>query len=183
MRYIGYSPDMRNEGFWYDPSSGFWASYGRGRWGRHARRFRRGWLKYILLKLLADLPRHGYDLIRAVREKGWAAGPGSVYPILGALERAGWVEGVEEEGRRTYKVTEKGKRILEEHLDEIAGFFSEKGEENGEAEPGEPLRDALARLVKAVTQIGESSKPETIDRARELLDNVRKEIYTLLAQE
>jgi DNA-binding PadR family transcriptional regulator len=143
---------------------------------------RRGILKYVLLKLLADLPRHGYDLIRAVREYGWAGGPGSVYPILGVLERAGYVESVEEDGRRTYKVTEKGKRLLHEHLEEIAGFFSERDADD-EPEPGEDLRDALMRLTKAVTQLGETSKAETIERVRDLLDRTRKEIYTLLAQE
>ncbi len=53
------------------------------------RRLRRGILKFALLKLLDELPRHGYDLIRAVREKGWGAGAGSVYPVLAALEAAG----------------------------------------------------------------------------------------------
>jgi DNA-binding PadR family transcriptional regulator len=143
---------------------------------------RRGILKYVLLKLLTDLPRHGYDLIRAVREHGWAGGPGSIYPILGVLERAGYVESAEEDGRRTYKVTEKGKRLLQEHLEEIAGFFSEPDADD-EPEPGDDLRDALMRLTKAVTQLGETSKPETIERVRDLLDRTRKEIYTLLAQE
>ncbi len=46
------------------------------------RRFRRGILKFVLLKLLAELPRHGYDLMRAIREKGWGGGAGSIYPLL-----------------------------------------------------------------------------------------------------
>lgn len=174
---------MRDSGFWHDfgsGSPGWWGGYGRHRWRR---RLRRGILKYVLLKLVSDLPRHGYDLIRAVREQGWAGGPGSVYPILGVLERAGFVESVEEDGRRTYKVTEKGKRLLDEHLEEITGIFSDRDDADDGPEPGEELRDALVRLSKAVTQIGETSKPETIERVRDLLDRARKEIYTLLAQE
>ena len=46
------------------------------------RRLKRGILKFALLKLLSETPRHGYDLIREIREKGWAGGAGSVYPLL-----------------------------------------------------------------------------------------------------
>ena len=62
-----------------------------GRGHRHARRFKRGILKFVLLKLLAAEPRHGYDLMREFRRKGWPSGAGSIYPLLAALEEEGLI--------------------------------------------------------------------------------------------
>lgn len=141
----------------------------------------RGVLKFVILKLLSELPRHGYDLMRAAREHGWAAGPGSVYPLLSILESAGYVTSRDDGERRTYEITEKGRELLKERASDVAAFF--KSAMQSEEEPVNQLEDALERLSAAVEQAGESAKPETISRVREMLDRNRKEIYTLLAQE
>lgn len=141
----------------------------------------RGLLKFVLLKLLSELPRHGYDLMRVAREHGWAAGPGSVYPLLSFLESAGFVTSRQDGERRTYQITEKGRKLLEERASDIASFFSAATE--SEEEPVDELEDALERLSTAVEQLASHAKPETISRVREMLDRSRKEIYTLLSQE
>jgi DNA-binding PadR family transcriptional regulator len=173
-----------NMGFWSDPRSDWW---GRREW-RHGRRgmrrLRRGILKFALLKLLDELPRHGYDLMRAVREKGWGGGAGSVYPLLGALEAAGLVTGREEGDRRIYEITEQGRRLLGEHAAELERFLNEDDEEEEAADrPASQLRDSARRLMQSISQLGGASKPETIERVRQILDGARKEIYSLLAQE
>ncbi|MHB8434120.1 MAG: PadR family transcriptional regulator [Candidatus Tyrphobacter sp.] len=156
----------------------FWRSTGyRG----HAKRFRRGALKLVMLKLLSELPRHGYDLIRAFREQGWSAGAGSVYPLLAFLESSGYVTSHQEGDRRTYQVTEKGRTLLEDRAADVASFFEAVSQSR--EEPGDELQDALERLGSAVEQLAGHAKDETIARARDLLDRTRKEIYTLLAQE
>lgn len=148
------------------------------------RRLRRGILKFALLKLLAEAPRHGYDLIRVMRERGWGAGAGSVYPVLAALEGAGLIAGRDEGERRIYELTEKGRKMLEEHAAEIGRFFAEDDDdEEGAGDVRAHMRDSAARLMQAVSQLGYSSKPETIERVRELLDGARKQIYQVLAQE
>jgi DNA-binding PadR family transcriptional regulator len=155
-----------------------------GHHGHHRARLRgplRGVLKFVLLKLVSELPRHGYDLMRVAREHGWAAGPGSVYPLLSLLESAGYVTSRQDGERRTYEVTAKGRTLLEEHAKDVAAFFSAVSRD--EEEPVDELQDALERLGSAVDQLSESAKPETIVRVREMLDRSRKEIYTLLAQE
>ena len=163
---------------------GAWGERGRG-FGRHGgRRLRRGILKVALLKLLAEMPRHGYDLIREVRQKGWAGGAGSVYPILAALEAAGLIAGRDEGQRRTYEITEKGRQVLGEHAAEFERFLADEEDEEEAVDDGAAqLRDSAGRLMQAVAQIGPSSKTETIERIRELLDGVRKEIYKALAEE
>jgi DNA-binding PadR family transcriptional regulator len=174
-------------GFWSDPRSGRWWGHAEGRHRKRVgRRFRKGILKFALLKLLAEVPRHGYDLMREIREKGWGGGAGSVYPILAALEAAGLVVGREEGDRRIYEITEKGRGLLGEHAAELERFLNDEDEDDEEdASPGagDRLRGSAGRLMQSIAQIGRSSKPETIDRVCELLDQVRKEIYQLLAEE
>jgi DNA-binding PadR family transcriptional regulator len=145
---------------------------------------KRGILKFAVLKLLEELPRHGYDLIRAVREKGWGAGAGSVYPLLAALEAAGLIAGREEGDRRIYELTEQGRRLLGEHAADLERLLNEDDEdEEAENDTAEQLRDSVRRLMQAIWQLGPSSKPETIERVNELLKEARKKIYELLAEE
>lgn len=156
---------------------GAWGGFARGL--RHHRRFKRGILKYVVLKLLAEQSRHGYDLIQIFRRRGWGGGPGSIYPLLATLEGEGLIAGRDEGDRRTYEITEKGRRHLEEAAEPVGAFF-----DDDEAQPdeGTDLREAAGRLMQAI-QLGSGSKPETVGRMRDLLDRTRKEIYTLLAQE
>jgi DNA-binding PadR family transcriptional regulator len=167
--------------FWGDPRSDRWGMFGHGH-RRHGRRLKRGILKFALLKLLAEMPRHGYDLMRAFREKGWGAGAGSVYPILSALEAAGLIVGRDEGDRRTYEISDKGRRLLEEHAKDLGRLFEddEGDESSGEADR---LREAAGRLMQSIAQLGPTSKPETIERVCELLNETRKRIYEVLAQE
>jgi DNA-binding PadR family transcriptional regulator len=187
-----------NMGDWGDPrSEGWWRGYWRHeeqrsrheeRRHRHGMgRMRRGILKFALLKLLDELPRHGYDLIRAVREKGWGGGAGSVYPILSALEAAGLIAGREEGERRIYEITEQGRRLLGEHAAELERILNEaearEEEDEAQNDATAQLRDSARRLMQAIAQLGPSSKPETIERVCKLLKEARKEIYELLAEE
>jgi DNA-binding PadR family transcriptional regulator len=173
-----------NIGFWGDPRSDWWGRHERRHLRRGVRRMRRGILKFALLKLLSELPRHGYDLIRAVREKGWAGGAGSVYPLLAALQAAGLITGRDEGDRRIYEITEQGRRLLGEHAAELERLLNEDdGDEEEMNDMGSQLRDSARRLMQALSQLGPSSKPETVERARALLDETRKEIYQLLAEE
>ena len=171
-------------GFWQDPRSVWWSASGRRRGSARGRRLRRGVLKFVLLKLLAEMPRHGYDLIRAFREKGWGGGAGSVYPLLGALEGAGLIAGRDDGERRIYELSESGRRLLDEHAAEVRAIF--EADEQAQTEDGDAprgLHESAARLMVAISQLQGSSTPETIERVRELLDGVRKEIYALLAAE
>ena len=80
---------------WGGFGPGDWGDWGGGGHGRHGRgRARRmfdaGELRLVLLKLIADQPRHGYDLIRAIEEMThgvYAPSPGVIYPTLTLLER------------------------------------------------------------------------------------------------
>ena len=106
----------------------FWAFGGPG--ARHGRRrhqmFESGEMKYVILRLIREKPRHGYEIIKALEERMagcYTPSAGTVYPTLQLLEDQGYVRIVEEEGKKVYHITPEGERFLEEHkstLDDIA---------------------------------------------------------------
>jgi DNA-binding PadR family transcriptional regulator len=101
---------------------------GGGRRGRRARRmFEGGELRLVLLKLIADEPRHGYDLIRAIEELTggeYAPSPGVVYPTLTLLQDMGLIEEAAGEGpRKPFQVTDEGRSHLAERADEVEALF------------------------------------------------------------
>jgi DNA-binding PadR family transcriptional regulator len=89
--------------------------------------FESGELRLVLLKLIADEPRHGYDLIRAIEELTggeYAPSPGVVYPTLTLLQDMGLIEEAPGEGpRKSFQVTGEGRAHLEERSEEVEGLF------------------------------------------------------------
>jgi DNA-binding PadR family transcriptional regulator len=89
------------------------------------RPFQKGDLKYVILGLIADKPRHGYEIIRILEERShgfYAPSPGAVYPTLQYLEEAGYVSSSEHDGKKTYAITEEGRRFLDERKDFAEGI-------------------------------------------------------------
>ena len=120
----------RGRGFSFGPS-GFHFDFGdgRGRGGRGGRRgdrrrmFEGGELRLVLLKLIADEPRHGYELIKAIEdltEGEYAPSPGVVYPTLNMLEDVGFiVERKSKDSKRVYEATGEGRAHLDENEEEV----------------------------------------------------------------
>jgi len=100
---------------------------GRGRGRRSRRMFESGELRLVLLKLIADEPRHGYDLIRAIEELTggeYAPSPGVIYPTLTLLQDMGLIEEAPVEGaRKPFQVTDEGRKHLEERTEEVEALF------------------------------------------------------------
>jgi len=101
---------------------------GPGGWGGHRRRersrmFEGGELRLVLLKLIAEEPRHGYQLIRAVEEMTdghYAPSPGVVYPTLTMLEDMGFIaEMKSKDSKKVFEATAEGRAHLEENAEEV----------------------------------------------------------------
>jgi DNA-binding PadR family transcriptional regulator len=89
---------------------------GRGRHGMRGRIFDHGDLRYLLLHLIAEKPRHGYELIKAIEEKFggmYSPSPGVIYPTLTMLEELGHIRPAEGDGtKKAYAITEEGTAFL-----------------------------------------------------------------------
>ncbi|TMA47946.1 MAG: PadR family transcriptional regulator [Deltaproteobacteria bacterium] len=88
--------------------------------------FEAGEVKYVILRLLKEKPRHGYEIMKALEERmgGWyTPSAGTVYPTLQLLEDMGYVRAEESEGKKVYHITPTGEAFLEEHRDVIDDIF------------------------------------------------------------
>lgn len=120
--------------------------------GRRGRMFDGGELRLVLLKLIADLPRHGYDLIREIETLtggAYAPSPGVVYPTITLLDDMGLIEEHKTEGaKKQFAVTEAGKAHLDERADEVAALFArltKLGEERSRTDSAS-VRRAMGNL-------------------------------------
>ncbi|WP_293967607.1 PadR family transcriptional regulator [Sphingopyxis sp.] len=96
---------------------------GRGERGERRRMFDSGELRLVLLKLIGDEPRHGYDLIRQIEELtggAYAPSPGVIYPTLTLLDDMGQIEAQQSEGaKKLFAITDAGRAELEAHADVV----------------------------------------------------------------
>jgi DNA-binding PadR family transcriptional regulator len=82
--------------------------------------FQKGDLKYILLVLIKNHPRHGYDIIRELEEQSFGfykPSPGVIYPTLQMLEEMGYIEASDQEGKKVYSITGRGLEFLSQKKD------------------------------------------------------------------
>jgi DNA-binding PadR family transcriptional regulator len=119
--------------------------------------FESGELRLVLLKLIADEPRHGYDLIRAIEDLTggeYAPSPGVIYPTLTLLQDMGLIEEAKAKGpRKPFEVTEEGRAHLEEKADEVEALFERLEEfaprESGSSGPA--IGRAVGNLMNALS--------------------------------
>ena len=134
-----------------------WSQWGGGG-GRRGRRgmFKPGELRLVLLKLIADQPRHGYDLIRAIEDLtggAYAPSPGVVYPTLTMLQDMGLIEEASAEGaRKAFAATDEGRAELDAKADEVAALFERLGEmaPDRQRHGAPPIKRAVANLLSAL---------------------------------
>ena len=130
---------------------GPWSGSGPGG-RRRTQMFESGEMKFVILRLLKEKPRHGYEVIKALEEKlggYYTPSAGTVYPTLQLLEDEGYVRVVETDGKKVYHVTPEGERYLEEHrdlLDEIIDRVRETVRDFAGGGIGE-VQSAFARLA------------------------------------
>ena len=89
--------------------------------------FEQGDLKYVILRLLEEKPRHGYEIIKELESRfggSYAPSPGTVYPTLTMLEDLGYARVVPEEGgKKIYEITDEGRKHLAEHSTTVNDIF------------------------------------------------------------
>jgi DNA-binding PadR family transcriptional regulator len=160
-------------------------AFGGPGWGPHRRsgRARRGDVRLALLRLLAEEPRNGYQLIQAIEERSeglWRPSPGSVYPTLSQIEDEGLIRSVDVQGARRFELTDAGREHLESRADEPDPW--EPGPDDGDnplAELG-PLVIGIGKATFQVATVGDRAQR---DQARALLAETRRALYRTLAED
>ncbi|WNM25604.1 PadR family transcriptional regulator [Demequina capsici] len=158
--------------------------HGRGRGGRRGPGGGRprGDVRAAILVLLAEQPRHGYDLIREIQERSggaWTPSPGSIYPTLQSLEDEGLVSIDTVDGRRSASLTDGGRDWVAGHAAEHEGIF----EASAAAESLGALRAELGALKEAAVHVARVPGGDLTPQAIEILAEARKRLYRLLAEQ
>ncbi len=144
--------------------------FGSDKFFKHGHRsgapfFERGGIKFAILDLLKDRPRHGYDIILEMERRSggfYSPSPGAVYPTLEALEDQDLVRHTVEEGKKVYSITEAGIAFLEEHRERVARHRARWAGHWGRWEADQPqaeslrsqaaMRELVGRLTQAIRE-------------------------------
>src|SRR5215469_18360960 len=142
----------------------------------------RGDVRAAILALLREGPRNGYQIMSEIEERSggaWRPSPGAVYPALAQLADEGLIEAEESSGRRAFRLTDEGRRYVEENPEVArAAWESMGGDEPGEV-PG--LFIQAAQLGGSIVQMAHAGTPEQIQATEQLLEQTRSKIYQILA--
>ena len=187
--WIGCTPGSGKGGsnWGFDPDFMGWFGGGRrGRGGpfRGGRMFEQGDLKYVILQLLEEKPRHGYEIIKALEERFggmYSPSAGTVYPTLTLLEDLGYARvNLEEGGKKTYSITDEGRAYLGQNRSAVDDIFDRIGEFGSAF-----LSDAMMDINRAFKDVGRATyrgaprifrDKEAISRIKEALDRAAREI-------
>jgi DNA-binding PadR family transcriptional regulator len=172
----------------FDPNfmAWFWGGPRRGRGGpfRGGRMFEQGDLKYVILQLLDEKPRHGYEIIKELEDRfggTYSPSPGTVYPTLTMLEDLGYARGIQEEaGRKIYEITAEGKAYLAENRNTVDDIFERIAEFGSSFFSG-----AMMEVNQAFKNVGRATyataprhmrDAERLRKIKEALERTAKEI-------
>ena len=170
------------------PFGGDWLAFGeRPEGGRRGRMFDGSELRLVLLRLIADEPRHGYDVIRAIEAMtagAYAPSPGVVYPTLTLLDEMGQIEEQASEGaKKRFAATAAGHAFLAANAEQVEALMARLNQmgEHRERTDGTPIRRAMNNLRMALGQrFGRGAfTDETMHDVAALLDEVAQKIERL----
>lgn len=156
--------------------------------GRGGRMFEQGDLKYVILQLLAEKPRHGYEVIKELEEKfggHYAPSAGTVYPTLSLLEDLGYATVTPEEGgKKVYTITEEGRKYLEQNRTAVDDIFERIAEFGASF-----LSDSMGDINRAMAGVGRAAyasanryfrDKEKVAKVREVLERAAREIDAIV---
>src|SRR5215468_7631974 len=141
----------------------------------------RGDVRAAILALLREGPRNGYQIMSEIEERSggaWRPSPGAVYPALQQLADEGLVEAEESGGRRTFSLTDAGRRHIEENPEMARAAWESMATDNSDEMPG--LFAQAAQLAGSIVQMAHVGTPGQVRAAEALLEQTRHEMYQIL---
>ena len=154
----------------------FWRGRGPGRI------FASADLRFLLLDLIAEKPRHGYELIKAIEEKfggTYSPSPGVIYPMLTLLEETGLATVTTEGTRKQYSITEEGRKELEENRSAVDEILERMAAVDSAARPTErdpQIMRAIHNFRMALSLRAGNLTAEQRSRIVEIIDNAARNI-------
>lgn len=155
---------------------------GKGQFFSGRPRVSRGEVRIAILKLLAEEPMHGYQIIQEISDRTdgvWEPSPGSIYPTLQQLEDEGLVRSEQRDGKNVFDLTDEGRSVVEG--DTTAPPWERMGA-NVEGDLVN-LRDAAFQVGAAVMQVARTGTEAQVEEAKTILDEARKKLYRILAED
>nr|WP_253202267.1 PadR family transcriptional regulator [Subtercola sp. PAMC28395] len=151
----------------------------------------RGDVREAVLTLLAEQPMHGYQIIHEIEERSggsWKPSAGSVYPTLQLLADEGLIEASESNGRKTYTLTDAGRESVASAesstpFDTTGSTGSTGSGSSSESKRFAALPKAGVELAQAAAQVGRTGSPEQVKQAVTVLEEARRRLYSILAQD
>lgn len=128
--------------------------HGHGR-GRGPKMFDAGALRYVVLQLIAEKPRHGYDIIKELEQRagaGYTPSPGAIYPLLAMLADMGHVAVTADGNKKLHTITPEGEAFLNDNramVDALMGRMSAQNERGADELRGLMVELKLAVVGKA----------------------------------
>ncbi|HYB47118.1 MAG TPA: helix-turn-helix transcriptional regulator [Streptosporangiaceae bacterium] len=141
--------------------------------------FRHGSLRLYLLRLLDEEPRHGYEIIRLLRDRFmgvYSPSPGTIYPRLARLEEEGLVTHDEVDGRKVYRITEAGREELRSRSDELDELEEELSASVSDIvrEVREDVRQTVRSLREELTWAARESRRMSRDMHTDIREQARQ---------
>jgi DNA-binding PadR family transcriptional regulator len=152
-----------------------WRERGGGWGGREGRMFDGGELRLVILALIAEKPRHGYEIIKELSERvggDYSPSPGVVYPTLTMLEEMGYaIASQDPAGRKLYTITGEGEKTLADNKAQVDAIFARFGDSDeglGRGGMGSVIR-AMMNL-RAATRLRLRSRPANHEQLQAIVD-------------
>ena len=179
--FFGGRDEHRGRGPWGGRMGGLGGHRGHHhghRGGRVGRFLEHGDLRFVVLALLSEQPRHGYELIKELEDRTGGAyrpSPGVIYPTLALLEDEGFIRPVTgEAGRKLFEATDEGRAALEANRAGVDAVFGRMAEAAEGADSTRPrIGRAMANLGMALQQrlARRPITPDEIDRIVSMIDD------------
>ena len=162
-----------------------------GPFGGMRGRARRGEMRYLLMDVLRDGPKHGYEIVKTIEERTggrYVPSPGSVYPTMQFLADQGLVRADQDAERRVFELTEAGKAELDAHAEDVRAFW----ERFTAVQVAEASRYEVAFLMEDLENLSrtiwgglreamEKGDQEKIRTIRKVVENSQNEIRGIIS--
>lgn len=133
------------------------------------RPFDYGALRLVVLGMIAEAPRHGYELMKEIEERmggAYSPSPGLIYPTLAWLEDMGYAVPEAADGRKSYRITAEGAAFLAANRPALDALAARMGGMGGSRNAPVAVVEAMAGLKRALRArfTGGAVDPATVDR-------------------